>query len=202
MKTNYVLVDCENVPAPAISLLKGGHFRVILFLGPNNSKLKKALSTQPVDERLECIEMAGSGKNALDFHIAYYLGKLSSEDPSRRFYIISKDRGFDPLIRHVQSLHISISRLKSIEAITGTQPRKLPTAASDVTDEKKYISKAITALRKRKGAWPASEKALRRTIQSDCGRDLPDSVIDSVYNAIFRKGYVKVEKNKVLFIGL
>lgn len=88
MKTNYVLVDCENVPAPAISLLKGEHFRVILFLGPNNSKLKKALTTQPVHERLERIDMAGSGKNALDFHIAYYLGRLASENPRGHFHII------------------------------------------------------------------------------------------------------------------
>jgi hypothetical protein len=41
MKTNYVLVDCENVKSPAISLPKGEQFRVWKFLGQKNTKLKK-----------------------------------------------------------------------------------------------------------------------------------------------------------------
>jgi hypothetical protein len=107
----------------------------MLFLGPNNSKLKKALSVQPVNERLARVEITRSGKNALDFHIAYYLGKLASEDPRGCFYIISKDKGFDLLIRHLQCLHISISRLKSIEAMPCLQPLKKTNASEGRPDE-------------------------------------------------------------------
>jgi hypothetical protein len=68
MKTNYVLVDCENVQAPTLSLLKGEQFRVWIFLGQNNTKLKKevVLAMQQLRDRLEIIDMAGSGKNALN----------------------------------------------------------------------------------------------------------------------------------------
>ncbi len=39
MKTNYVLIDYENVQVQSLALLKGGEFQVRVFLGPNNTKL-------------------------------------------------------------------------------------------------------------------------------------------------------------------
>ena len=69
MKTNFVLVDCENVTSPALSSLKDEQFRVWIFLGPNNTKLKKevVLGMQLLQDRLKFVDMAGSGNNALDF---------------------------------------------------------------------------------------------------------------------------------------
>jgi hypothetical protein len=202
MKTNYVLVDCENVHAPAISLLKGEQFRVILFLGPNNSKLKKALRTQVVHERLERIDMAGSGKNALDFHIAYYVGKLASEDPSGRFHIISKDKGFDLLIRHLQTRHISIARLKSIEAMSVLQSKKNPNTPRAIADENKLLEKFMATLQKKKTAKPGTLKALRNSIRSDCGKDLPEKTIESVYKAFLKTSHVQVQKERLQYSDL
>ena len=39
MRTNYVLIDFENVHVKSLELLEGDHFRVIVFLGPKNTKL-------------------------------------------------------------------------------------------------------------------------------------------------------------------
>lgn len=44
------------------------------------------------------IKIGGSGKNALDFHLAFYIGELSARDPEAYFNIVSKDTGFDPLV--------------------------------------------------------------------------------------------------------
>jgi PIN domain len=51
---------------------------------------------------------------ALDFHIANYIGKLSAAHPDASFHIISKDKGFDPLIKHLQDQKISCSRSASV----------------------------------------------------------------------------------------
>lgn len=40
MRTNYVLIDYENVQAQSLHLLKDEHFRVMVFLGPANTKLR------------------------------------------------------------------------------------------------------------------------------------------------------------------
>jgi len=97
LRTNFVLVDFENVQPKDLGLLKDGPFRVKIFLGPNQSKVPVALASalQFLGSNAEYVVLETAGTNALDFHIAYYIGILSSEDPTAFFHIISKDTGFD-----------------------------------------------------------------------------------------------------------
>lgn len=60
------------------------------------------------------INMNGSGKNALDFHIAFYLGNLTAVNPELYYHIVSADSGFDPLINHLKDKGIKISRVASL----------------------------------------------------------------------------------------
>lgn len=97
LRTNFVLVDFENVQPKDLGLLKDGPFRVKIFLGPNQSKVPVALASalQLLGSNAGYVVLETAGTNALDFHIAYYIGILSSEDPTAFFHIISKDTGFD-----------------------------------------------------------------------------------------------------------
>ena len=105
MQTNYILIDYENVRVTSLALLTGEHFQVWVFLGPNNTRLEVpfVLAIQEFRERAVLITMKARGANALDFHIAYYLGLLAKGDPTGFFHIISKDTGFDPLIEHLKT---------------------------------------------------------------------------------------------------
>src|SRR3546814_1867772 len=105
MKTNYILIDYENVQPKNLALLEGDHFRVKVFIGAALAKLPFDLvaGMQALGSRAEYIRISGNGPNALDFHIAYYIGKIASEEPKAFFHIISKDTGFDPLIAHLKS---------------------------------------------------------------------------------------------------
>ena len=51
-RTNFVLVDFENVQPKDIGLLKGGPFKVKVFLGPNQPKIPVSLvaALQPFGE--------------------------------------------------------------------------------------------------------------------------------------------------------
>ena len=60
--------------------------------------LKAALN---LGERFVPIDIEGQGKNALDFHIAYYLGEYLTRSPQSACVILSKDKGFDPLVKHL-----------------------------------------------------------------------------------------------------
>ena len=105
MRINYVLIDLENVKPTSIELLNHDHFRVMVFVGSNQAKV------------------------ALDFHIAYYIGRLAKEDANAHFHIISKDAGFDPLIKHLRTQKISAHRAKSIDDIPlvkSTKSKPLP----------------------------------------------------------------------------
>jgi PIN domain-containing protein len=85
LKINFVMVDFENVQPKNVSLLSGGPYKIKVFLGANQSKipLEMARALQACGPDAEYIQIDGSGKNALDFHIARYIeAKLHFEQPS------------------------------------------------------------------------------------------------------------------------
>ena len=45
-------------------------------------------------QRVASVNIAGTGKNALDFHLAFYLGEILANTPAARCVIVSKDKGF------------------------------------------------------------------------------------------------------------
>lgn len=96
MRTNYVLIDYENVQPKSLAALKADPcFKVHLFVGASQAKVafEVAEAMQALGEHARYIKIAGNGSNALDFHIAYYIGQLSSQDANAFFHIISKDAG-------------------------------------------------------------------------------------------------------------
>ncbi len=142
MNHQFVLSDFENVPFTDIGVLKPGQCRIKVFLSQTQTKvpLKLAQSLQPFGADVEYIQIAGSGPNALDFHIAYYIGKLSTEFPGSDFTIISGDTGFDPLIQHLKQRGIGCKRIAKIPtanqaAIAPVSKQKIaapaPKAAAD-----------------------------------------------------------------------
>ena len=73
VKTNYVLIDYENVQPEAMAVLAQEHFKVIVFVGANQAKVtfEVASALQQMGDRAEYVKITGNGSNALDFHIAF-----------------------------------------------------------------------------------------------------------------------------------
>jgi hypothetical protein len=119
MKPIFVMVDFENVQPSNMGLLRGGPFKIKVFLGASQGKisLEMAQALQTFGDDAEYIQVVGNAKDALDFHIAYYIGKLSVENPGASFSIISRDTGFDPLIKHLKAKGIECKRSASIADI-------------------------------------------------------------------------------------
>ncbi|MGR0480745.1 MAG: PIN domain-containing protein [Candidatus Electronema sp. V4] len=204
MKRNYVLIDYENVQVQSLALLKGEQFSVQVFLGPNNTKLpvELVMAMQELGSRAEYIVLETPGSNALDFHIAYYLGALAAVDPAGFFHIISKDTGFDPLIRHLRSRKISISRSAAIEEMPCCKQAVQPSASKTVVapaSTEELLKAAIDDLIKRKDSKPGTVKTLRSTIHARCGKNRPESEIDAVWSALLKRGHVKINGEKVSY---
>ena len=214
MKTNYVLIDYENVQVKSLSLLKGEQFQVRVFLGPKNTKLpvEFVLAMQELNDHAEYIILQTPGPNALDFLIAYNLGVLAAADPSGFFHIISRDTGFDPLIKHLKTKHIFSARSASIDEIpclnevnnnanyikdaNGIGEVKPP--SGHITSEG-LIKIALGDLIKRKASKPRTVKTLLSTIHAKCGKKLPVADIKAVHEALVKRGYVKVNGLKVTY---
>jgi hypothetical protein len=54
-------------------------------------------------ERIEIIETPVQGKKALDFILAYEIGRQAVQDPEGYFHIIAKDGGYDALLLQTSS---------------------------------------------------------------------------------------------------
>jgi len=187
-----VLVDFENVQPKNVGLLSGGPYKIKVFLGASQAKipLEMARALQACGPDAEYIQIDGSGKNALDFHIACYIGRLAAENPNAYIYVISKDTGFDPLIKHLKAQKILCQRLKSIADIPLAKLLK-----SDSTPEK--IDAVIDNLARRKTARPKNLKALRSTIKALFANPLADEELDGLVEQLTERGAIKISEGKV-----
>jgi hypothetical protein len=125
----------------------------------------------------EYVLLESGGANALDFHIAYYIGVLSAQDPAARFHIISKDTGFDPLIRHLKLRGVIAQRLPSISAIASAE--SAPTATSD-----EQLELAVAHLSKLKTAKPRTQKTLCSTLQALFRKELSEEQLSGLFAAL------------------
>ncbi len=194
MRTNIILVDYENVQPRDIDLLKGGPFKVKVFLGPHQSKvpvtLAAALQTLGGNAEYVCLETAGN--NAVDFHIAYYIGVLSSEEPTAYFHVISKDNGFDPLLKHLRARKIFAQRSTCIADIPYFKP-VLPAVPEA------RVGAVVTDLIRRKAARPRTKKTLLSTLHALFKKELTEQQLSELFAALCARGLVKVDGAKVSY---
>lgn len=194
MRTNYVLIDYENVQPSSFAGLEMEHFRVLVFVGASQNKLafETAAAVQKLGARAEYVKIAGNGSNALDFHIAFHLGLLAAQDPTAFFHIISKDTGFDPLIQHLKERKVFVSRFKDVTDIP-----LLKAANSKTTPEK--IDVVIANLRQRGASKPRTLKTLTSTINSLFQKQLNEEDLAALLKGIQFKGLITVDENKVTY---
>jgi hypothetical protein len=110
--TNHVFVDFENVHSVDLAIFAIEAFQFTLLLGAKQKQLKVELVSELLKHAaaVRLIRLESSGKNALDFSLAFYLGQAVVGDPTGSFHIISKDKGFDPLIEHLRAKQIMAQR--------------------------------------------------------------------------------------------
>ena len=194
MRTNIVLIDYENVQPESLSDLNAEHFHVMLFVGSNQTKLpfEVAAAMQQLGSRAQYIKIAGNGSNALDFHIAFYIGELASKDPSAYFHIISKDTGFDPLVQHLKARKISALRSKSLEDIP-----LLKAANTKSIPEK--VAVVVANLRQRGASKPRAISTLSSTVASLFQKQLTEAELGELLAALQSQGIVSVSGNKVSY---
>ena len=129
MELTYILVDFENIQPLDMGLLSGDRYQFRIFRGPHQKKLDFDIveSLQPLGDRVKYLQSDRHGKNALDLHIAFYMGRMLQELEANgsptikntRFVVISHDSGFDALMGHVQSLGYPAMKAKSIRQALG-----------------------------------------------------------------------------------
>ena len=195
MRTNYVLIDYENVQPSALCVLEKEHFKVVVFVGANQAKVAfdVAAQLQRLGPSASYVKISGNGPNALDFHIAYYIGHLAAAEPDAYFHIISKDTGFDPLISHLKSKKIFACRSKDI----GDMP--IVKAANSKTQPEK-LAVIVTNLKQRGASKPRTVKTLSSTISSLFQKALAEDELAAILKHMEQQGFITVTGTKVGYL--
>jgi len=194
LRVNYVLIDYESVQPEALSVLHEEHFRLIVFVGATQAKVAfdTAAALQRMGERASYIKISGSGPNALDFHIAFYIGQLSLQDSSPYFHIISKDTGFDPLIQHLKGRKILAARWRDVSEIPLL---KVPNGKSQA----EKVAAIVAHLQLRGSARPRKVKTLSNTINALFQNQFPEEELAALVSALQAEGLISISDTNVSY---
>jgi hypothetical protein len=166
MTTTCILVDLENVQlkAPELAGLKRGEHLLKIFHGPSQNSFTAAMvrALQPLGDAVEYIQCEKAGPNALDFHLAFHLGRLTASQPALDFRIVSRDKGFAQLVAHATRLGHRVSQHASLQwpGLLGASQAEAPVAQLAPAPKPERVARPTTARKAAvKVAVPASKKA-------------------------------------------
>ena len=192
-RTNYVLIDYESVQPSQLELLNRDGFIAYVFVGKAQTRLsfETVSAIQDLGERAKYIKISGAGPNALDFHIAFYIGQIGATDPDAFFHIISKDKGFDPLIEHLRERKVFSVRSETI----GDIPIIRASTAKTPKERMGLVVDRLTSGNTRPRTLPALRSAMDAILYKQVG----DQDIQAVIDQMVKAGIVSLVDEKVSF---
>ena len=190
MDNTLLLVDYENVGKIDLTAIPSG-VRVPFFFGASQKSvptefLKAALK---LGDRFVPIDIQGQGKNALDFHIAFYLGEHLTRSPDLKCVILSKDKGFDPLVKHLCARGLRVKRAVDIaQAFTTSAPvNKTQIAAQPIAIVDDALAWLATMAKAKR---PQKRKALVTHLHSHFSKKIPDDELQQVVDRLVGDGRI------------
>ncbi len=115
------LVDYENVGVNGLNGLSklDANSKLVIFYSEHNDKLTFGLHKRLTEiESIAIVEYnkadISTGKNALDFQLSCYVGICLKEYDNCDIFIVSKDKGYDSLIKLARKYNGSVRRVDDI----------------------------------------------------------------------------------------
>jgi NTP pyrophosphatase (non-canonical NTP hydrolase) len=126
----HVLIDYENVqPTDAqVRALVADAARLWVFHGPHQRDLGDRFAS--FGQALTVVPISQTGKNALDFHLSFYMGYIAARNPQARFVVLANDKGYEPMLEHARQLHFDV---RAIGLPRGRQAATAPTRRKSAT---------------------------------------------------------------------
>ncbi len=204
---NHVFVDYENVQTLDLSVIGTKGVTFTLLLGPQKKKLEVELVEQLIlhAASVEFVRLTSSGRDALDFTLAYYVGRAVASDPGGYFHIVSKDTGYDPLVEHLRSRHIRARRHvdfsqlnfsgvpKPVIAAAELAVRSVPVPRSKVSEVNGPLARVREHLCAHGTNRPKRRKTLIRHLSALLGKHPPAMGIESLIDELIAADDIRID---------
>lgn len=191
MSHKLLLVDFENVQQIDLSRLEQ-NFQVVIFVGSNQKSvpIDLVMSAQKLGERVEWQRVDGSGSNAMDFYIACHLGRIIEKSPSLHCIILSKDKGFDPLLRFLNKNGLKCKRINSLLELE-------PKSATLEDPNYKRVFELLSKSEKK--SRPRKRSTLSQHISSMFQKNIAQSDVDRIIDILFANKLISESNNTITY---
>jgi len=147
----HVLLDYENVqPSEAeLRALVPDVSQVWVFHGPHQREVEKRFAS--FGSGATAVPISKTGKNALDFHLSFYMGYIASRNHESPMVVVANDKGYEPMLEHARTMGFAVRRQAH-----GAVKAPAKKAATKRVAAKKVPAKKVAA--KKAAAKPAAVK--------------------------------------------
>ena len=191
MSNKLLLVDFENVQQVDFSRLDTT-YKVTIFVGASqkNVPIELVTNAQKFGIQVEWQKIEGNGSNALDFHIAMELGRILEKSNKPECIVLSKDKGFDPLLKFLNKAGLTCTRLNSLLEL-GSKPI--------VSNEPNYQRVFDVLSKTEKRSLPRRRKTLTKHVHSVFQNKLPQADIDKIIDILFANKLISETNNIISY---
>jgi len=200
-KPRLLLVDFENVQQVELAGLDDS-FRVIIFVGADQKSVPFDLVTkaQKLGSRVEWQKIIGNGSNALDFFIACQLGRVFESTPRPECTVLSKDKGFDPLLKFLSASGMKCRRINSLAELHHKPAATTARPSSQPQTEEPNLRRVVEVLGKlEKRGRPRKRKTLSQCISAMFQNKLHKQEVDRIIAAMLNKGLISEANNAITY---
>jgi hypothetical protein len=184
-----------------------------LLVGARQMKLDISLVEKLFEHAasVQLVRLTSAGRNALDFTLAYHVGRAVAADPSGLFHIISKDAGFDPLIAHLRSRHIKAYRHNDFVPLTfaGSTRPSAPIPAATAKPKPQPKPKARSLLDEREAhvlehlgkvttTRPRNEQKLLSYLVAHFGNKITETEASDLVRYLSQAGHLTIGERGVV----
>jgi hypothetical protein len=203
MKKNIILIDYENVQKHDLRPLLAHDVLIKVFYNKNQKVgfdfLK--LAVEFGKDKFHAIQIEGQGKNAADFHIAYFIGKLLNENKDADFHIISRDTGFKPLVDFLNQgkkepfcfVESSIADMSGIKPVLLAVKPVMPRTIEN------WYALVVGKLTTSKAQKPKKKKTLRNQIISVCKRKINENDADLIIQKLMDNKIIECKNELIIY---
>lgn len=215
---NHVFVDFENVPTVDLGLISDKTTEITLLIGEKQRRLELGLVRQihQYAAKVILVEVGASGRNALDLVLAWHLGKTAERCPKDAFFVVSKDKDFDPLLTHLRTAGFSIERVDAFALLPFLSPRPVPKKSvlprrptvaaapavprpasmpeplASAFPENDRLSKIIDRFQRKTKARPVRRKTLLSHLNGFYQNQLSEPELEAIVATLQRRGIIEI----------
>lgn len=159
----HVLLDYENVqPSEAeLRALVPDVGQVWVFHGPHQRDVEKRFAS--FGTGATAVPISKTGKNALDFHLSFYMGYIASRNPESPMVVVANDKGYEPMLEHARAMGFVVRRQPHGEVKAPAKKATAKKVAAKKVPAKKAAAKQAVA-KPAAAKQPAAKKVAATTV--------------------------------------